>query len=91
MLLLLAAQGLRPEFQESEPAVLRVTTHVVEVSVIATPQNGQMDRELTAADLRLWDNGKEQVISSFEKLSSVTAPAGGLEPGVFSNRFGGRP
>lgn len=91
LLLLLAAQGLRPESQESEPAVLRVTTHVVEVSVIATPKNGQMDRELTAADLRLWDNGKEQVIRSFEKLSSVTTPADNLEPGVFSNRFSARP
>jgi VWFA-related protein len=45
----------------------RTGTRVVEITVAATIA-GQKADDLQAADLKLFDNGKEQAIASFEKL-----------------------
>jgi VWFA-related protein len=62
---------------------------VVEVSIVATDAKGARAEGLTAADFRVWDDGKEQTIASFEKLDSQTnlAPTG-LPPNTYSNRIG---
>jgi VWFA-related protein len=72
-----------------QEVVIRTNVHVVEVSIVATDAKGARAEGLTAADFRVWDDGKEQTIASFEKLDSQTnlAPTG-LPPNTYSNRIG---
>jgi len=82
--------GLRAQTE----AVIRTNVHVVEVSIVATGAGGAPAEGLTATDLRVWDNGQEQTIASFEKISSAApATAAVLPPNTYSNRIGkvGRP
>jgi VWFA-related protein len=77
-----------------QQVVIRTNVHMVEVSVIATNSKGMPVSGLNAADLRVFDNGKEQTIASFEKIVSRTPPGqAGLPPNTYSNRVGkqGRP
>jgi VWFA-related protein len=67
----------------------RANVRVVEVSVVATASNGTSVGDLSAADLRVWDNGKEQTITSFARLDSRAAQGQtALPPNTYSNRFG---
>jgi VWFA-related protein len=56
--------------------VIRTTTNVVDVTVVASTNN------LTAADIQIFDNGKEQNIATFQKV----IPQPPAAKGVFSNR-----
>ena len=69
--------------------VPEANVHVVEVSIVATDAKGARAEGLTAADFRVWDDGKEQTIASLEKLDSQTnlAPTG-LPLNTYSNRIG---
>ena len=89
-LLLLACAPLLGQPAAPQPdLVIRSNVHVVEVSIVATDVKGARAEGLTAADFRVWDDGKEQTIASFEKLDSQTnlAPTG-LPPNTYSNRIG---
>jgi VWFA-related protein len=69
--------------------VIRTNVHAVEVSVIATGSKGVPVSGLGAADFRLFDNGKEQTIASFEKIDSRAATGrAALPPNTYSNRAG---
>jgi len=72
-----------------QEVVIRTNVQVVEVSIVATDAKGARAEGLTAADFRVWDDGKEQTIASFQKLDSRTnlAPTG-LPPNTYSNRIG---
>jgi VWFA-related protein len=62
---------------------------VVEVSIVATEAKGALAEGLKAADFRVWDDGKEQTIASFEKLDSQAGSARTkLPPDTYSNRMG---
>ena len=50
--------------------VIRTNVHAVEVSVIATDSKGLPVSGLGASDFRVFDNGKEQTIASFERMDS---------------------
>jgi VWFA-related protein len=91
LLLLLAGQTPQPAPQDPAPLLVRVTTQVVEVTMVATRKNDETAGDLTASDIRVWDNGKEQTIKSFERLSSKVGHVKDLPAGVFSNRFAERP
>jgi VWFA-related protein len=81
--------------QPAEPAraarpatpVVRITTRLVQVSVVAHDGHGNPVADLTQEDFRLFDNGQEQKISFFSKDSSEvragTTPA--LPPDTWSN------
>jgi VWFA-related protein len=70
--------------------VIRTNVQVVEVSIVATDANGSPAEGLKAADFRVWDNGKEQTIATFEKISSQAAWSNApLPPDTYSNRVGG--
>jgi VWFA-related protein len=72
----------------SYQVVIRTNVHAVEVSVIATDSKGLPVSGLGAADFRVFDNGREQTVASFEKISSRAAPAAALPPNAYSNRIG---
>ncbi len=66
----------------------RVTTRLVEVSVVAETTDGKPARDLKAEDFRIYDNGEPQKIVFFSR----EAPAhrrlpGPLPPDVYTNRF----
>ena len=90
VLLLFACAPLLGQPAGPQPElVIRSNVQVVEVSIVATDAKGARAEGLTAADFRVWDDGKEQTIASFEKLDSQTnlAPTG-LPPNTYSNRIG---
>lgn len=73
--------------QESEGSVLRVTTRLIEVTVVAQDKKGQPVRDLTGDDFTLLDNGKKQPISVFALNTTQPAPTGeALPAGTFTNR-----
>jgi VWFA-related protein len=73
----------------SYQVVIRTNVHAVEVSVIATDSKGLPVSGLGVSDFRVFDNGKEQTIASFEKISSRAAPSQAvLPPNTYSNRVG---
>jgi VWFA-related protein len=68
--------------------VIRVSTRIVEVSVIARDKKGSPIRDLTKGDFVLFDNGKPRSISAFS-VDSSDAPVASREPlapNVFSNQ-----
>ncbi len=52
-----------------EPPVFRGGTRVVEVTVVATRGAGTVN-DLQAAEIKLRDNGREQALATFERISS---------------------
>src|SRR5215831_10038510 len=85
----LAGMQLGAQSGTQEDGVLKVTTRLVQISVVVHDKNGMPVRDLTKEDFALFDKGQEQKILFFSKESSevplVNAPP--LEPGVVSNRF----
>jgi len=56
----------------------------IEISFVASPQGGVPGAALTAADLKLTDNGKGQPVTGLWKADGVTPPD--LPPHTFGNR-----
>jgi VWFA-related protein len=84
---LLAQQPAQP------PVVLKATTRLVQVSVIAQDGKGQPITDLKKEDFRIRVNGKDQPIKVFSMDSSGALPysAEKLPPNVFSNRMEVKP
>ena len=79
-----------------EEPVLRVTTRLVEVSVIVTGDKGRAVDSLTKDDFTVIEDGKPQRIESFsvEKVHLLPPPAEPLPPDIYTNRYelkGGAP
>jgi len=77
--------------QEPEETVLRVTTRLVQVSVVAHDRSGSPVRDLTRDDFTLTDNGHPQPISVFsvqvaEPATSASDQTNTPNPLVISNR-----
>jgi VWFA-related protein len=73
--------------QAQVPEALRVTTHYVEVSVIARTKQGEPVRSLTRDDFTLLDEGRPQQISVFRaETARTTEAAPPLPANMFSNR-----
>jgi len=73
----------------AQTPVIRVTTHLVQVSVVVHDKAGQPVGDLKQEDFVLYDNGHEQKIRYFAmetNKSSAPAPAL-LPPGYVSNRY----
>lgn len=69
-------------------APLRVTTRLVEVSVVAETRGGEAVGDLKRDEFRLFDQGREQQISAFTPPAAARpAPARPLPPNTFSNRL----
>jgi len=89
------AQQPSPAAPADRP-VLRTTTRLIQVSVVAHDSHGNPITDLRQEDFRLFDNGQEEKISFFSKDSSEVVPesAPALPPDTWSNvasRKGGTP
>ncbi|MDR3699857.1 MAG: VWA domain-containing protein [Candidatus Sulfopaludibacter sp.] len=71
----------RPEQAPPPPAL-------VNLNVIALDAKGQSVMDLQADDLRVWDNGKPQKISSFRRRQSRLSAPAALGPREYANRAG---
>jgi VWFA-related protein len=82
------AETPSPSPPQAEPT-LRVTTRLVEVSVIVQDQAGEPATDLTRDDFVVLDAGREQSISVLAKESAAAprAPSSPLPPNTFSNRL----
>jgi VWFA-related protein len=76
-----------------QPAPFRVTTRLVQVSVIVSDRNRNPVGGLTASDFRLYDDGKEQRVELFSMESDRVPQSGQVAPlpivaaGEFTNRI----
>jgi VWFA-related protein len=82
---LISAQMLASQ----QEGVIRVTTRLVQISVVVHDKNGAPVRDLTKDDFAVFDKGQEQKILFFSKESDDAPPIDSkpLAPGVVSNRF----
>ncbi len=88
-LLNLAADGQTPKTEQSKGTpIVRVTTRLVEVSVLVHDKKGISVSGLTKDDFELLDNGKPQQIGLFSEKSNhpLTGKSIALPSGTFSNR-----
>src|SRR5271165_6073395 len=79
--------------EPSAPVVLKSTTRLVQVSVIAQDGKGQPVTDLKKEDFRVKVNGKDQPVKIFSMDSSGALPQGEakLPPNVFTNRMEVKP
>jgi VWFA-related protein len=85
--------ALLAQQQSTPPVVLKATTRLVQVSVIAQDGKGQPITDLKKDDFRIKVNGKDQPISIFSMDSTGALPKGEekLPPNVFTNRMDVKP
>jgi VWFA-related protein len=91
---LLAQQSDQPVIPNNDqPVVLKSTTRLVQVSVIAQDGKGQPITDLKKDDFRIKVNGKDQPIKIFSMDSSGALPRAEdkLPPDVFTNRMDVKP
>jgi len=65
-----------PAAPASDPQVIRVETRLVLVDTVVTDRKGNYIRDLEQKDFKVWEDGKEQAITSFsfeESTGSATA------------------
>ena len=81
----LLAQQPKPD----EPFVLRSTTKLVQVNVVAVDKKGEPVSDLTDKDFEIIENGKNQRVAYFGMVRSGALAAKPLpiQPNIFSNRF----
>ncbi len=80
--------GAVPQTPAQTAPVIKVTTHLVQVSVVVHDRKGEPVGDLKKEDFVLSDNSQEQQIRLFaiENGRSGGEPAQPLPPGVFANR-----
>src|SRR5258708_30634762 len=87
---LIGAQAPAPA--PAQQPVIKVTTHVVQVSVVAHDKRGEPVADLKKEDFTLFDKNQEQQIKYFAMetskapASDAPAPAKALAPGAVSHR-----
>jgi VWFA-related protein len=87
-----AAAEAKPKAADETATVLKVTTRVVVVDVVALDRKGEPITDLKPEELSLFEDGKEQKIRSFSfqqpaagGTESVSTPPAKLPPGIFTN------
>jgi VWFA-related protein len=69
------AQSQPPDSQNEQPPVIRAETRLVLVDAVVTDKKGNYVRDLEVGDFRVWEDNKEQVVTSFSRESDVAAPS----------------
>ncbi|MGB9431994.1 MAG: VWA domain-containing protein, partial [Candidatus Acidiferrum sp.] len=80
--------------QKNQPpsaTLIRTTTHLVQISVIARDKKGEPVGDLTAADFVVLDNGHPEKIQIFQKETNQppAKPAPPLPPDTYTNQIRG--
>ncbi len=91
--LALAPRSISRAISPDDPqTVVRVSTRLVQMSVVVQKRDGSPVDGLTRDDFSIWDDGQAQKISVFSVQSNRTLPAAlaSLPLGTFTNRVGGR-
>ena len=57
------------------PSTIKVTTRIVMLDIVVTDKKGNYVRDLTAKDFKVWENGKEQAITTFSFEEDSASPA----------------
>lgn len=95
--LLAVAALATPRAQTPAPQTFRASTRLVTIDALVHRRNGEPVRDLTAADFKLFEDGKLQTIAFFEVVaargpatrSAPEPPVAATEPGTFTNRPNG--
>ena len=66
----LAQQAATP----ADQTVIRTETRVVLVDAVVTDKKGNYVRDLTAKDFRVWEDNKEQPVTSFSFEADAASP-----------------
>src|SRR5271155_5815394 len=69
-----AAQQSKPEAADPNN-VIRVETNVVLVDAVVTDKKGNYIRDLKQKDFRVWEDNKEQTVTSFTFEADAASPA----------------
>jgi VWFA-related protein len=71
-----AAQGQQPgvEVSASETPLIKAQTRLVLVDTVVTDKKGDYIRNLTAKDFKIWEDNKEQSITSFSFEEDTASP-----------------
>jgi VWFA-related protein len=87
--LALAGAAASPQSPPAQvaPSTPRVTSRIVEVSVVAEDRQGRPVTDLTAEELALTDGGRPERIVSFSLRPEIPTAAPPLPPGTFTNRL----
>src|SRR6266478_2360121 len=89
--LLIAACAFAQDARSPPAPTIKVTTRLVQVSVIVHDKKGQPVPDLTKSDFALFDHGKERSISVFKvESTSQVVPRLTLPPNVYTNRLASR-
>jgi VWFA-related protein len=83
---LIAAAFVLAAQEPVEPPVIRVTTRLVEVSVVVHDKSGAPVSDLTRDDFRVFDRGKQQKVALFFRNASRRVQSPPAPPGIFTNR-----
>src|SRR6516164_3754247 len=73
------AQDAPPAGQAGSTPVIRAEKRLVLVDAVVTDKKGTYIRDLTTKDFKVWEDNKEQTISSVSLESDANAPAGSLK------------
>src|ERR1044071_666077 len=78
-----------PQTPDSGAPVIRVTTRLVQINVVAHDRNGEPASDLTKDDFVLYDKGEEQKIRYFSRETNEPLPdyPSAAVEGVVSNHF----
>src|SRR5271157_5346213 len=60
-----AAQAPQQPAADTSPGVIRVETRLVLVDSVVTDKKGNYVRDLTAKEFKVWEDNKEQAITTF--------------------------
>ena len=71
-----AAQGQSAPGSSAAVDTIKVESRVVLVDTVVTDKKGNYIRDLAAGDFKIWEDGKEQAVSSFSREISTTVRSG---------------
>jgi VWFA-related protein len=81
----LSAKG--PRAEDESKVEFRSETILVQLPVVVTDKAGHHAHGLSKDDFRVFENGRERTIATFEELTTNNAPiAVATQPGIFTNQ-----
>ncbi|MGA3047112.1 MAG: VWA domain-containing protein [Terracidiphilus sp.] len=82
-----ADQAASAALEQRSGYTLKVTSRLVDVSIVADDKKGHPVSGLKAEDVEVYDNGRRQEIKFFSSVDAVSAPAGSAAVASLENTF----